>query len=67
MRALIITSLMLLQCLEPGVWCQIGRSYEQDHPNHVLGSLGLRGERDDSRPTAETSLVATPQTGNTFS
>lgn len=62
--ALIITFCWLMQPPDE-VWCQIGTSYQQDHPNHVMSTMGFR------KPAAETmdpSFTATTQTttGNSF-
>ena len=46
---------IVLSQLFPQIWCQIGRGYQQNHPNHVLGSQ----LKYDSASTT----VQTPQTG----
>ena len=46
---------IVLSQLFPHIWCQIGRGYQQNHPNHVLGSQ----LKYDSASTT----VQTPQTG----
>ena len=48
--------LLLLSLMLPvEIWCQIGRGYQQNHPNHVLGS--------QLRYQSVSTTVETPQTG----
>ena len=45
----------------PAVQCQIGRGYQENHPNHVLGSQQLQQQLRYEESIATT--IQTPQTG----
>ena len=53
---------LLLSLNFPEIQCQIGRGYQENHPNHVLGSQQLQQQLRYEESIATT--IQTPQTGN---
>ena len=53
---------LLLSLNFPEIHCQIGRGYQENHPNHVLGSQQLQQQLRYEESIATT--IQTPQTGN---
>ena len=53
---------LLLSLNFPEIQCQIGRGYQENHPNHVLGSQQLQKQLRYEESIATT--IQTPQTGN---
>ena len=57
--------LVLLLSLDfPEIHCQIGRGYQENHPNHVLGSQQLQQQLRYEESIATT--IQTPQTGKNY-
>ena len=65
-----VSLIMTLCCIGNKVSCQVGTSYQQNHPNHVLSNILGRGTEPStgyvkaSQDTAPS--LATPQTGIVF-